>query len=103
MSTLRVILVIAVLALGGFAQAQAPPPTNQSPAAPTIGEADALKLDNALLRIENTQLQIQRMQQALEKMQADLQAYGKTLEREGYHLQRGQDGAWQYVPAPKQE
>jgi hypothetical protein len=38
-------------------------------------------------------------QQAVEKMQADLQAFVKTLEREGYQLQRGEDGKWSYAPA----
>jgi TolA-binding protein len=96
-------LALVLCAIGAVSSAQQAPgqpaPPNQSPAAPTVSEADALKLDNGVLKVENLQLQIQQAQQALEKLQADLQAFAKTLERDGYQLQRGQDGKWSYAPA----
>lgn len=72
----------------------------QAPPAPTLTEADALKLAVAELTVENSALR-------LEAARRDAEQLLRSLQREGYVLtkERGADGVarWVYRPVPAPE
>lgn len=108
-------ILIGLLVLGSVfsVSAQSPAPAEakvspdtaradaQATAAPTLSEADQLKMSNLALRIENADRAIQLLRAEIERTQTELTAIGKPLEKPGYQLQwtGGTNGTWRYVEA----
>lgn len=67
---------------------------------PTLSEVDALKLEQKLLQLENMRLRMQQTPEgrAAAQLEQELQEFAKTLEKEGYVLQRTEQGTWSYIP-----
>ncbi len=69
---------------------------------PKLTETDILQLENKLLLLENMQLRMKQTPEGREaqRLEEELQTFAKTLEREGFVLQRTGQGAWSYITAP---
>lgn len=88
---LRVLLaLIAVGVVGVSAQT----------AAPTVTAEAQLRLQSFELRAENIALKIAALQAEFVKLQGEANTAAQSLKRDGYTLQRAENGIWAYVPAP---
>lgn len=82
-----------VLGLLAVARAQAP----ETPAAPTLTEAQAQAIRVLELRTENAQLRVALAQAQLDVVTREGAAYLTSLARDGFTLTRSERG-WTYVP-----
>jgi hypothetical protein len=71
-----------------------------APVVPTVSVEDSLRITNALLNAENLNFKQVQLTADLAKAKTAFEALLKGLEKPGFVLQRGADGAFVYVPAP---
>lgn len=71
--------------------------TAQEASAPTVSELDVRRIENYELKAENIALKITQLQADFQKLQVEASTFFKTLEREGYKLER-RDNSWVYTP-----
>jgi len=91
---LKVGIVAIVLAVATAA-------TAQEAAAPTLAPDAVLRLQNFELRAENIALKQAQLAASFAALQSEANEFAKSLQRDGYTLTRGDDGAWRYVSVPK--
>lgn len=87
----RVLVLLVVLSSPVFAQ---------EATAPTLTDAQQLTLRTLELRSENVQLRMALLQVELARIQVELNDAVKNFAREGFDLQRANDGVWRYTPKP---
>jgi hypothetical protein len=68
--------------------------------APTLSDGDKAKLQVLELRVENINLKMTLLQAEGQKIQAEHATLITSLRKEGFMLQRGEDGVYRYVAVP---
>jgi hypothetical protein len=91
---MRLALALLAVLLSWPLVAQEKPTLPQ--AAPTLTEADTLRIRTFELTLENLTLR-------LKTAESEARAFLATLQKPGFVLQRQDDGSWRYQPVPPEK
>jgi len=67
-----------------------------------LSDGDKAKLQVLELRVENINLKMALLQAEGQKVQTEHAQLLASLQKEGFALQRSEDGTYRYMPVPKQ-
>ena len=91
------LVVCVTLGLGAVLAQEAPKPPEPKPA-PVLSEMERLTVSLLEAKLDAASLRVALAQTQLELQRREAETYFVSLRKDGFTLQRGEDGRWSYLP-----